>query len=208
MPDFNAAHRPPAHGRLIAKCLLAVAMAGAFGFALVPLYDTFCRAIGLNGKIFQTGGMVIPPGTTDAIARVDVSRVVTVEFTGTVMPGLNWSVRPLTIAVDLHPGELQHTTFLVHNRSAHKVTAQAVPSVSPGQAASHFAKIECFCFAQQTLLPGEAREMPLSFIVKPELSADVRTITLAYAFFQVPEANAKLPEKEPALAQRPGGERI
>ena len=99
----------------------------------------------------------------------------------------DWSVRPLTLSVDLHPGELQHTTFLVHNRSAMKVTAQAIPSVSPGQAASHFEKIECFCFAQQTLLPGEAREMPLSFIVKAALSEDIRTITLAYAFFQVPE---------------------
>lgn len=182
-----AATAPRAHGPLIRRCLLAVAVAGAFGYALVPLYDTLCRAIGLNGKTFVDGRLVAETPTAAAPeARVDLSRRVAVEFTSTVMPGLDWEARPLTHSLEMHPGELHSATFLVHNRSTQTITAQAVPSVTPGQAATHFAKIECFCFTQQTLLPGEAREMPVSFIVKPELSDQVSTITLAYAFFPAP----------------------
>jgi cytochrome c oxidase assembly protein subunit 11 len=186
-PLHASAPAPRAHGPLIRRCLLAVALAGAFGYALVPLYDTLCRAIGLNGKTFQDGRLVTattPPAAAEAGA--DLSRKIAVEFTATVMPGLDWEVRPLTHALEMHPGELHSATFLVHNRSSETVTAQAVPSVTPGQAAAHFSKIECFCFTQQTLLPGEAREMPVAFIVKPELSGSVSTITLAYAFFPAP----------------------
>jgi cytochrome c oxidase assembly protein subunit 11 len=177
---------PPRHGRLIAKCLLGVAAAFAFAFALVPLYDTFCRALGLNGKTFVRGGLETIAG--EPAPKVDASRIVTVEFVGTVMPGLPWELRPLDVSVDLHPGELQHTRFLVRNTAKVAITGQAIPSVSPGQAASHFQKIECFCFTQQTLGPGEAREMPLAFIVKPELSEDIRTISLSYVFYPAPAA--------------------
>ena len=186
----SAVPAPRSHGPLIRRCLLAVAVAGAFGYALVPLYDTLCRAIGLNGKTFQDGRLVTENTTpaTGPAARVDLSRKIAVEFTSTVMPGLDWEARPLTHSLEMHPGELHSAIFLVHNRSSQTVTAQAVPSVTPGQAATHFAKIECFCFTQQTLLPGEAREMPVSFIVKPELSDRVSTISLAYAFFPAPAA--------------------
>lgn len=174
------------HARLVVKLLALTVAAFGFGFALVPLYDVLCRVTGLNGK--TAGGFSVGGLNRDAAAppsRVDRSRIVTVEFTGTVMPGLPWEMRPLTTTLDLHPGEMQQVRFLVHNTSDKPVTGQAVPSVSPGQAALHFDKIDCFCFAQQTLAPGEARELPLVFIVKPELDADVRTITLSYSFFQV-----------------------
>jgi cytochrome c oxidase assembly protein subunit 11 len=177
--------------RLVGKLLLIVAAAFAFGFALVPLYDVLCQATGLNGKTaggFEKGGLAAGRAATSAAAppsRIDRSRIVTVEFTGIVMPGLPWDMRPLTASLDLNPGELQTATFLVRNTSDQPVTGQAVPSVTPGQAAAHFDKIECFCFAQQTLAPGEARELPLAFIVKPELDASVRTITLSYAFYNV-----------------------
>lgn len=182
MPD---APRP--HGKLVGRLLLAVMAAFAFGFALVPLYDTLCQAIGLNGKGFVTGGL---PSAQRPPERVDRSRLVTVEFTGTVMPGLPWEMRPLTLSVDLHPGELQSARFLVRNLADRPITARAIPSVSPGQAASHFEKIDCFCFALQTLAPGEAREMPVVFIIKPGLDADIRTVTLSYAFFNVPPEKA------------------
>lgn len=176
---------PPAqHRRLVLKLVAAALAAFAFGFALVPLYDTLCQAIGLNGKGFTVGGLT---ASRPASERVDRSRVVTVEFTGTVMPGLPWEIRPLTRSVDLHPGEMQAGRFLVHNRSDRPVIGQAVPSVSPGQAAAYFEKIDCFCFARQTLAPGEARELPVVFIVKPELDAAIRTVTLSYAFFAAPE---------------------
>lgn len=177
---------PLPHRQLVIRLLFIVAGAFAFGFALVPLYDVLCRVTGLNGKTassFTTGGLEVSrrlPAT-----RVDAARVVTVEFTGIVMPGLPWDMRPLTSRLELHPGELQTAVFLVRNHAPYTITAQAVPSVTPGQAAAHFDKIECFCFTRQTLGPGETRELPLAFIVKPELDSGVRTITLSYAFYKL-----------------------
>jgi len=122
-----------------------------------------------------------------------LNRVVTVEFVGTVMPGLQWDMQPLTSSLDLHPGELHQVLFRVHNRSDKPIVGQAIPSVTPGLAAQHFEKLDCFCFAQQTLAAGETRDMPLVFIVQPAIDKDIRTITLAYAFFNVadPKSLAK-----------------
>lgn len=131
-----------------------------------------------------------------APSRIDRSRVVTVEFTGTVMPGLPWEMRPLTTHLDLHPGELHLAKFLVRNTSDRPIVGQAVPSVSPGQAAQHFEKLDCFCFSQQTLAPGESKELPLTFIVKPEIDEQIRTVTLSYAFFNVDGQKTVSKERE------------
>lgn len=177
------------NSRLIRRLLLLVAGAFVFAFALVPLYDVLCRATGFNGRTatgFATGGLPAQASSpAKPRAAVDLSRLIRVEFTGTVMPGLPWDMRPLQFSVELHPGEMQQVSYLVRNLSDKPVTGQAVPSVSPGQAAQHFEKIECFCFEQQTLAPGEAREMPLAFIIKPEIGADIAQITLSYAFFSI-----------------------
>ncbi len=189
------------HRRLIGKLALVVAGAFAFGFALVPLYDVLCAATGFNGKTgiqrdgFGVGGLSVGARTTPA-SPIDRSRIVTVEFTGTVMPGLAWDMRPLTFSLDLHPGELQQVTYLVRNLSDHPVTGQAVPSVTPGKAAQHFDKIECFCFAQQTLAPGESKELPLRFIVRPEIDRDIRQITLSYSFFNAVKDRTALNDRE------------
>lgn len=203
MMDIPAHPQGVSHRRLVGKLLAGVAAAFAFGFALVPLYDVLCAATGFNGKTeggakglggFSLGGF----GTTTAAApsRIDRSRTVTVEFTGTVMPGLPWDMRPLTFNLEVHPGELQLVKYLVRNTSDKPVTAQAIPSVTPGQAAQHFDKIECFCFAQQTLAPGESREMPLSFIIKPEIGKDIRHVTLSYAFFNAVADRTALDKRE------------
>lgn len=182
---------PQDNSKLIRRLLLLVALAFVFAFALVPLYNVLCEATGFNGKTSGKGivrdGFAVGGLKTDAVPApaVDLSRTVRVEFTGTVMPGLPWDMRPLTISLDLHPGELQQVSYLVRNTSDREVTGQAVPSVSPGQAAQHFEKIECFCFSQQTLGPGEAREMPLAFIVKPAVDRNITHITLSYAFFSI-----------------------
>lgn len=190
----------PSHKRLIGKLLAVVAAAFAFGFALVPLYDVLCAATGFNGKTdgkatsgFSLGGL--GKGEEPA-SRVDRSRTVTVEFTGTVMPGLPWDMRPLVVSMELHPGELQQVKYLVRNTSDKPIVGQAVPSVTPGQAAQHFEKIDCFCFAQQTLAPGETKELPLTFILKPEISKDIRHVTLAYAFFNAVAQKTALNERE------------
>ena len=178
------------HGRLIGLLVLLVSAAFMFTFALVPLYNVLCEATGLNGKSsnvrdgFGVGGLPVATSAEPA-AKVDLSRSVRVGFTGTVMPGLPWEMRPLTVSLDLHPGEMQQVSYLVRNTSDHAITGQAVPSISPGQAARYFDKIECFCFTRQTLGPGEAREMPVAFIIKPEIGRDVSQITLSYAFFSV-----------------------
>ena len=183
---------PPAvsHRRLVVRLLLIVAAASLFGWAMVPLYNVLCEVTGFNGKTgargvirdgFAAGGLQAAAPTN----VVDTSRTVRVEFTGTVMPGLPWDMRPLTTQLDIHPGELQQVSYLVRNTSDRTITGQAVPSVTPGQAAQHFDKIECFCFEQQTLAPGESQEMPLAFILKPAVDRDIAHITLSYAFFSI-----------------------
>jgi len=181
----HAQPTPASHSRLIGRLLLLVAAAFGFAFALVPLYNVLCEATGFNGKVtirdgFGVGGLKVGEAPSSA---VDTSRNVRVEFTGTVMPGLPWDMRPLTLGLDIHPGELQQVSYLVRNTSNQTITGQAVPSISPGQAAQHFEKIECFCFSQQTLAPGESREMPLAFIVKSGVDRSISHITLSYAFF-------------------------
>lgn len=175
-----------ANRRLAVKLLGVIVIAFAFGFSLVPLYDSICRLTGINGRTAKG------PVAANFTSQVDRERLVTVEFTSTVMPGLPWEIRPLATHLDLHPGEIQQARFLVHNRSNQPVVGQAVPSVSPGQAATHFNKLDCFCFRQQTLAPGETKELPLTFIVDPGLDRDVRTITLAYAFFKATKAPGAL----------------
>ncbi|MBK7421994.1 MAG: cytochrome c oxidase assembly protein [Propionivibrio sp.] len=181
------------HRQLLIKLLAVIALAFAFGFALVPLYDVFCQVTGLNGKTGAKPGTLGLAGISKPVtappSSIDRSRTVTVEFMGTVMPGLPWEMTPLTSSLDLHPGELQQAMFRVRNLSDKTIVGQAIPSVSPGLAAQHFEKLDCFCFAQQTLAPGETKDMPLTFIVKPELDKDIRTITLAYAFFIVTDTN-------------------
>lgn len=176
--------RSSANRRLVAKLMLIVAMSFAFGFALVPLYDVFCRVTGFGGKSAGLGGTARAV-TSLPVSRVDTGRVVTVEFTATVMPGLAWSVAPLTTRLDLHPGEVHQALYRVRNLSGQTLVAQAVPSISPGLATLSFEKFECFCFTRQSLAAGEVRDLPLTFVVKPELSRDVRTLTLSYSFFNV-----------------------
>lgn len=174
-----------ANVRLGAKlALVALAMFG-FGYALTPLYDLFCEIAGINGKVGRTPA-VIAPG-----ARLDSNRTVTVEFTGHASTGLPWEFRPLTRKLEVHPGETVVVSYYARNTTDEVITGQAIPSVAPGRAAPHFKKIECFCFTEQKLAPGEAREMPVRFVVAPELAAGVHTITLSYAFFNVDKKSAQ-----------------
>jgi cytochrome c oxidase assembly protein subunit 11 len=170
----------PSHNRLLLKLVLMVIGASAFGYAMVPLYDVLCRVTGLNGK---TGGAVAQE--TVAKVTVDRSRSVTVEFSGTTMQGLSWEFRPTQERMEVHPGEITTATFYARNPTNQILVGQAVPSVSPGWAAQYFKKLDCFCFKQQQLKPGEAKQMPLVFYVSPDLPTDVREIALVYSFFPI-----------------------
>ena len=154
--------------------VMAVAMFG-FGFLLVPIYDVFCEITGLNGKTTNYAEA--------ASEAPDLDRLVTVEFTGTVNQGGPWEFRPEQARMQVHPGKLYATTFYARNLADANVAGQAVPSVTPGQAAAYFRKTECFCFTRQEFAGGEARDMPLRFIVDPDLPQHVETVTLAYTMF-------------------------
>ncbi len=163
-------------GRLV---LLVVGMFG-FGFALVPLYEVFCEVTGIQDRDQLENASVATLN-----GGVDESREITVQFVvvnGGTMP---WEFRPDRVSVKLHPGEPFTTSYLAHNGTARQMTAQAIPSVSPGKASLYFHKTECFCFEQQTLAAGESVDMPLRFVVDPELPDDIHTITLAYSIYDI-----------------------
>jgi cytochrome c oxidase assembly protein subunit 11 len=177
--NFQTANR-----RLVIKlAVVTVAMFG-FGYALSPIYDLMCKAFGLNGKT----GRIEEQAT---VQPVDANRTVTVELTGLATSGLPWEFRPLTKKIEVHPGKTMEVKYLVRNLAQEEITGQAIPSVAPGVSATHFKKIECFCFTQQTLKPGETREMPVRFVVDAGLDKDVRTITLSYSFFNVNKLSAQ-----------------
>jgi cytochrome c oxidase assembly protein subunit 11 len=158
--------------------LIVVGMFG-FGFALVPLYDLLCEVTGLGGK---TGGQY---AYDQAIVDVDSSRLIKVNFITNTNDGMPWRFWSETGGVRVHPGELKDAKFYVRNTTNRRMIGQAVPSVNPGNAAEYFHKTECFCFASQVLEPGEEMELPLRFIVAPELPKSVQTISLSYTLFDV-----------------------
>jgi len=150
-----------------------------FGFALVPLYDVFCDITGLNGK---TGR--IEAAEIDA-SQVDTSRIIEVRFLANTNTGLPWQFEPMVKKMEVHPGQVYEAVFRVRSASEQTTLGQAVPSVSPGLAALHFNKTECFCFTQQELAGRETRDMPLRFIVGTGISDDIQQITLSYTFFSL-----------------------
>lgn len=155
--------------------IVAVAMFG-FGFALVPFYDHICRVLGADSLVERSEAAVN--------TQVDWSRTVTIELDANTR-NLPWNFRPLVRHLTVHPGELATVEYEIVNVRSQPVTAQAVPSYGPPSASEHFRKIECFCFKQQTLAPGETRRMPVVFMVDTKLPKDVSTITLSYTFFEV-----------------------
>lgn len=153
----------------------------AFGFALVPLYDALCELTGFNGR---SSGMSLASSVTE---QADESRTVTVEFVTTVNGGAPWTFSAETQKMQVHPGKLYAVNFTAQNLRAEAVVAQAVPSVTPWNAAKYVKKTECFCFRQQPFAAGEEKLMPVRFILEPELPADVDTVTLSYTFFDAPQ---------------------
>jgi cytochrome c oxidase assembly protein subunit 11 len=150
-----------------------------FGFALVPLYDVFCDVTGLNGK---TGRVEASTVDTDLVDR---SRTIEVRFLANTNTGLPWSFEPLVKKMKIHPGQVYEALYRVRSTSDGKTRGQAIPSVSPGLAAQHFNKTECFCFTQQELEARETRDMPVRFVVDTDISKDIEQITLSYTFFSL-----------------------
>jgi cytochrome c oxidase assembly protein subunit 11 len=184
------AEKQAANRRVVIRAaLVAVAMFG-FGFAMVPLYDLFCDITGLNGKT----------GVTDSeraqAQQVDRTRVITVEFTGNTAGGLPWEFRPTVTSMEVHPGEVAEAVYVARNTTDGRMVGRAIPSVAPNRAAAHFKKTECFCFSNQELAPGEAREMPVRFVVESNVPDDVHTITLSYSFFNAEKYTSSGTDKD------------
>lgn len=162
----------------VKKLMLIVFAMFGFGFALVPLYDVFCDITGLNGKTSNEAASVNKNG-------VDESRKIKVQFISHLSKGIPWQFEPMIKEIEVHPGEMKLVKFYAKNEAARDIIGQAVPSVSPGQAALYFQKIECFCFNQQPLKAHEDVEMALQFYVDTELPEEVNTITLSYTLYDI-----------------------
>ena len=165
-----------ANRRLMKKLLVVAAIMFGFGFALVPFYEKICEVTGIR-NVFQ-------PDAVAANTQIDATRLVSVEFDANTQR-LPWTFKPLQASVSVHPGEVTRVVYEVRNTLERPVTGQAVPSYSPQQAALYFRKMECFCFQQQTLGPGEVRKMPVVFVIDPKLPPELNTVTLSYTFFEV-----------------------
>ena len=155
-----------------------------FAFAMVPLYGLLCQITGVQSverRIAGTEGS----DTAGDEQITDQGRWVTVKFDATVHPELPWSLTPMQRKLRVHPGEVHRVMFIAENRSGHEITGQAIPSIAPWQATDFFAKLECFCFTQQTLAGSETKEMPLQFIVSPDLPQDISSLTLSYSVLRV-----------------------
>ena len=156
--------------------VVAVAMLG-FGYALGPLYNAICNITGINVLALADRNI---PGATSSVAvnsQVDTSRTITVEFDANARGP--WAFKPERRSLQVHPGELATVVYEFQNTQDRRMAAQAIPSYAPARAAAHFTKLECFCFNQYTLEPGEKREWPVAFVIHPRLSKEVTTITLS-----------------------------
>lgn len=167
---------------LLKLVLLAVLMFG-FGYALVPLYRALCEVTGINVVTSKNNYGVraygaAKPGNT----QIDYSRTITIEFDSNSRGP--FAFKPVKNFLEVHPGEMHEIVYEVVNTLDRPVAAQAIPSYAPKTATEFFTKIECFCFQEQALTPHQIRQMPVVFIVDPNLPKDVKTITLSYTFFE------------------------
>ena len=183
MSDDQAPQAAPATSRrrsTIEMVALTLAMFG-FGFAMVPLYDALCEITGLNGR---DDGMLVASTVT---AEPDLSRKVKVQLLTVVNGGREWQFRPEVSEIEVHPGEFATVNFVAENMLDQDVIGQAVPAVTPGKAARHVKKTECFCFNQQPFKAREKKIMPVRLMLDPDLPRDLTTVTLSYTFFDVTE---------------------
>jgi cytochrome c oxidase assembly protein subunit 11 len=164
--------------------LLVSVVAGMVGmsFASVPLYRLFCSATGFGGTTQRAGA---------APTRI-APALITVRFEAQIAPGLDWEFRPLKDEISIHPGAQNQVVFRAVNRTTAPVTARAIYNVTPTKAGIYFDKLQCFCFSNQTLAPGESVDMGVAFFVDPDILTDpstseVRSITLSYTMFRAPE---------------------
>ncbi len=174
--------------QLVGKLVVVVGLMFGFGYALVPMYRAICTALGINVlSLSERQHAVRADGAKNT--QIDLSRSISVEFDANARGP--WEFKPAVTHLAVHPGELTTVMYEFSNTQNRVMTAQAIPSYAPKQATAYFNKLECFCFNEYTLQPGEAKRWPVVFVIDPKLPADVKTITLSYTFFEVAGKGAK-----------------
>jgi cytochrome c oxidase assembly protein subunit 11 len=191
--------------RLLFKLVVVVALMFGFGYALVPLYKAICDALGINVLTLSDQRIASGSWTGRKAApntQVDTTRTITVEFDANARGP--WDFKPAMSSIQVHPGQLATVMYEFRNKQNRTMAAQAIPSYAPMQAGAYFTKLECFCFAEHLLAPGESKQWPVVFVIDAKLPKDVNTVTLSYTFFEVggkvPAApTAALANKVPVL---------
>ncbi|MFT6268124.1 MAG: cytochrome c oxidase assembly protein subunit 11 [Alphaproteobacteria bacterium] len=168
------------HSKTVNKILLLVAGMFCFAFALVPLYDVFCKVTGLNGKPSNEAAVY-------SATEIDETRTITVDFITRTNSDMPWEFTSQVRKIDVHPGQMNEVAFYVRNPTSRDIIAQAVPSVSPGTAALYLNKTECFCFKHQPLKAGDEAVFPMVFYVDPQLPKDITFFTLQYTLYDITE---------------------
>ena len=169
---------------LLTKLAVVAVLMFGFGYALVPLYKSICEALGINVLSLserQVSGIGKPADGRNT--QVDRSRTITVEFDANARGPFDF--KPAQRSLKVHPGELVTVMYEFRNTQNRTLAAQAIPSYAPKQATAYFNKLDCFCFNEYTLAPGQSKQWPVVFVIDPRLPRDVTTITLSYTFFEV-----------------------
>lgn len=171
---------PKTHRTVMILGGFAAAVMFGFSFAIVPFYSAICKATGIS-----TAAPTELSSQSFGSGQTDENREVLVQFTATNHMGMPWEFYPKEKAVRVKVGKNAKVFFYAKNTTDKDMTVQAIPSMTPAEGISHFHKIECFCFKQQSLAAHVGRDMPLIFNIDKDLPKDVRVITLAYTLFDV-----------------------
>jgi len=168
--------------RMMGKLAVVAVLMFGFGYALVPVYRAICNALGINVlSVSERGGPLARQAPANT--QIDRSRTVTIEFDANARGP--WDFKPALRSLQVHPGEVATVMYEFRNKQNRTMAAQAIASFAPMNSAAHFNKLECFCFNEYTLAPGESKQWPVVFYVDSKLPKDVTTITLSYTFFEV-----------------------
>lgn len=163
--------------RLIWRLFFGVVFMFAFCYMLVPIYTLVCNHLGLNGR----GDFYVRD--VDPNVKTDMSRTIKVDFSTAVHGNFPFVFKSVEHHVTIHPGEKKLIYFYAENTSKEGITVQAIPSITPDDAAKYLKKTQCFCFTQQYFAPGEKADMPVYFYIEPDLPKDIKEVTLSYSLF-------------------------
>ena len=194
-----------ANVQMLGKLAVIAVSMFAFGYILIPIYKHICELTGINilslsERQVPGNGVAGKDVKIPSNSQIDRTRTITVEFDANARGP--WDFKPAQRSLQVHPGELTTVMYEFQNVQNRRMAAQASPSYAPRPAAAHFNKLECFCFNQYTLEPGEKREWPVAFVIDPRLSKDVTTITLSYTFFEVGGKTPAAPQSTAAASQK------